>query len=181
MSRHGGGGEITKFVCGYLACDPQLSQVFLGGLPPMLKVNIRNDASGQWLENSIRYSVGDADASRPGGEAVVAKLSEVLFVETLRRYIALLPREQTGWLAGIRDPEVGKALALAASQAGASLDDRVASERGGNFAIGAGRAIPAVSFGDADCISDALAAAAGRANAEIDKQQRCADRCRGWV
>ncbi len=112
VSRHGGGGEITKFVCGYLACDPHLSRVFLGGLPPMLKVNIRNDASGQWLENSIRYSVGDADASRPGGEAVVAKLSEVLFVETLRRYIALLPLEQTGWLAGIRDPEVGKALAL---------------------------------------------------------------------
>jgi AraC-like DNA-binding protein len=112
VARHGGGGEITKFVCGYLACDPQLSRVFLGGLPPMLKVNIRNDASGQWLENSIRYSVGDADASRPGGEAVVAKLSEVLFVETLRRYIALLPPEQTGWLAGIRDPEVGKALAL---------------------------------------------------------------------
>jgi transcriptional regulator GlxA family with amidase domain len=43
---------------------------------------------------------------------VLAKLSEVLFVETLRRYIALLPREQTGWLAGVRDPEVGKALAL---------------------------------------------------------------------
>ncbi|MDN5941136.1 MAG: helix-turn-helix domain-containing protein [Nitrospira sp.] len=43
---------------------------------------------------------------------MIAKLSEVLFVETLRRYIALLPREQTGWLAGVRDPEVGKALAL---------------------------------------------------------------------
>jgi len=43
---------------------------------------------------------------------VLAKLSEVVFVETLRRYIALLPREQTGWLAGVRDPEVGKALAL---------------------------------------------------------------------
>jgi AraC-like DNA-binding protein len=112
VSRLGGGGEITKFICGYMACEPQLCRIFLGGLPPVLKVNIRNDASGQWLENSIRYSVGDADTSRPGGEAVLAKLSEVLFVETLRRYIALLPPEQTGWLAGIRDPEVGKALAL---------------------------------------------------------------------
>jgi len=112
ISRVGGGGEITRFICGYMACEPQLSQVFLGGLPPVLKINIRNDASGQWLENSIRYSVGNADASRPGSEAVIAKLSEVLFVEALRRYIALLPREQTGWLAGVRDPEVGKALAL---------------------------------------------------------------------
>jgi AraC-like DNA-binding protein len=112
ISRMGGGGEITKFICGYMACEPQLSRVFLGGLPPVLKINIRNDASGQWLEDSIRYSVGNADASRPGGEAVIAKLSEVLFVEALRRYIVLLPPEQTGWLAGVRDPEVGKALAL---------------------------------------------------------------------
>jgi AraC-like DNA-binding protein len=56
--------------------------------------------------------VDNTDTSSPGGEVVLAKLSEVLFVETLRRYIALLPPEQTGWLAGIRDPEVGKALAL---------------------------------------------------------------------
>ena len=112
VSRFGGGGEVTKFICGYMVCDPQLSRVFLGGLPPVLKINIRNDASGQWLENSIRYSVGNADASKPGSEAVIAKLSEVLFVEALRRYIALLPPEQTGWLAGVRDPEVGKALAL---------------------------------------------------------------------
>ncbi len=112
LARLGGGGEVTRLVCGYMACDPQLSQVFLGGLPPLLKVNIRNDPSGQWLENSIRYSVGDANAALPGGEAVVAKLSEVLFVETLRRYIARLPEHQTGWLAGVRDPEVGKALGL---------------------------------------------------------------------
>jgi AraC-like DNA-binding protein len=112
ISRMGGGGEITKFICGYMACELQLGRVLLGGLPPVLKINIRKDASGQWLEDSIRYSVGNADASRPGGEAVIAKLSEVLFVEALRRYIALLPPEQTGWLAGVRDPEVGKALAL---------------------------------------------------------------------
>ena len=53
-----------------------------------------------------------AEASGPGGAAVIAKLSEVLFVETLRRYIANLPTSQTGWLAGVRDPDVGKALAL---------------------------------------------------------------------
>jgi AraC-like DNA-binding protein len=112
VSRMGGGGEVTKFICGYMACEPQLSGVFLGGLPPLIKINIRNDSAGQWLENSLRYSVDNADMSLPGGEAVLAKLSEVLFVETLRRYIALLPPEQTGWLAGVRDPEIGKALAL---------------------------------------------------------------------
>ena len=108
----GGGGEITKFVCGYLVCDPQLSKAFLGGLPPIFKVNIGNDSSGQWLENSIRYSVGQAVASQTGSEIVVAKLSEALFAETLRRYVDLLPPGQTGWLAGARDPDVGNALAM---------------------------------------------------------------------
>jgi AraC-like DNA-binding protein len=112
LSRLGGGGEVTKFVCGFMACEPRLSQVFLSGLPPVFKVSIRNDASGRWLENSIRFSVNEADASRAGGEAVLAKLSEVLFVETLRTYIAHLPPEQTGWLAGARDAEVGRSLAL---------------------------------------------------------------------
>jgi AraC-like DNA-binding protein len=110
--RLGGGGEVTKFVCGYMACEPRLSQVFLSGLPPLFKVRIRNDASGQWLENSIRFSVEQAGDSRAGGEAVLAKLSEVLFAETLRAYIGMLPPQQTGWLAGARDFEVGKTLAL---------------------------------------------------------------------
>src|SRR4051794_24482665 len=110
--RFGGGGEVTKFVCGYMAYEPRLSQVFLSGLPPVFKVSIRNDASGQWLENSILFSVSQAGGYRAGGEAVIAKLSEVLFVETLRAYISNLPPEHTGWLAGARDPEVGKTLAL---------------------------------------------------------------------
>jgi len=110
--RVGGGGEVTRIVCGYMACEPRLSTVFLSGLPPVLKVNIRNDNSGRWLENSIRFSVNEAGTSRAGGEAVLAKLSEVLFVETLRSYIAQLPSEQTGWLAGARDSEVGQTLAL---------------------------------------------------------------------
>ena len=112
VSRCGGGGALTKIICGYMTCDLHLSRVFLGGLPSMLKVNIRQDESGQWLEQSIRHAVDRADAGRPGVETVRAKLSEVLFIETLRRYIDLLPPKHTGWLAGVRDPDVGKALAL---------------------------------------------------------------------
>lgn len=112
VARMGGGGEVTKFICGYMACDPQLSQPFLGGLPPILKVNVRSDASSQWLEQTIRYSVDHADGAQPGSQAVLARLSEVLFIEALRRYIAVLTPDQKGWLAGVRDPDVGKALGL---------------------------------------------------------------------
>lgn len=108
----GGGGEITRFVCGYLICEAQLCKAFLGGLPPMFKVNISGDVSGQWLENSIRHSVAEATAAKAGSGIVLAKLSEVLFAETLRRYVELLPPDQRGWLAGARDQDVGKALAL---------------------------------------------------------------------
>jgi len=112
LSRMGGGGEIARFVCGYMLCEPSLSQVFLARLPSMFKVNIRQEQSGQWLENSIRYSFADTNANDAGGQAVLAKLSEALFIETLRRYMRLLPAGQTGWLAGARDAEVGKVLAL---------------------------------------------------------------------
>jgi AraC-like DNA-binding protein len=112
VARYGGGGELTRFVCGFLACEPRLSQVFLAGLPPILKVHVVNEPSGQWLENSIRYSVAQMSGSNDGTRVVLAKLSEVLFMETLRRYINALPPGQTGWLAGARDPFIGQALAL---------------------------------------------------------------------
>jgi AraC-like DNA-binding protein len=111
LGSHGGGGEATSFVCGYMECNRELSKTFLDGLPAVCKVNIRNDLAGQWLENSIKFAAAEAGANRAGSEAVLARLSEALFVETLRRYMAELPAQQTGWLAGARDPKVGAALA----------------------------------------------------------------------
>jgi AraC-like DNA-binding protein len=111
LARNGGGGEATLLICGYMECDRELGRTFLGGLPPVFKVHIRRDHAGQWLENSIRFSAGEASANRAGSDAVLARLSEALFVETLRRYMAELPPQETGWLAGARDPEVGAALA----------------------------------------------------------------------
>jgi AraC-like DNA-binding protein len=112
LARFGGGGEVTRLVCGFMVCEPRLSDVFLSGLPKMLKVHISGEPSGEWLDSSIRYSVGDAGESAAGSGLVITKLSEVLFVETLRRYISELPADRTGWLAGVRDPAVGQALAL---------------------------------------------------------------------
>jgi AraC-like DNA-binding protein len=112
LVRFGGGGEITKFVCGFMSCDPRLANVFLSGLPPILKVRVINDPSDQWLERSIRFSVDEANEATAGAELVRAKLAELLFVETLRRYVNELPAGETGWLAGARDSAVGHALAL---------------------------------------------------------------------
>jgi len=112
MLRYGGGGDATRFICGYLECDPRLCRPILNALPRVLKVSLRCDAGMDWLESSIHYAVAEAASPRPGGAGMLAKLSELLVVETLRRYMAQLAPEQTGWLAGLRDRIVGKALSL---------------------------------------------------------------------
>lgn len=110
--RAGGGGDLSRFVCGFMTCDPYLCRPILSGLPSVFKVNIRTDRSGHWLESSILHLVEEAASGRVGSNAMLAKLSEALFVDTLRRYVAGLPEQQTGWLAGARDPFVGKSLGL---------------------------------------------------------------------
>jgi transcriptional regulator GlxA family with amidase domain len=95
-----------------MTCDPHLGRPILNGLPPVFKVNIRADRSGHWLESSILQLVEEAASDRVGSDAMLAKLSEALFVDTLRRYIAGMPEQHVGWLAGARDPVVGKSLVL---------------------------------------------------------------------
>ncbi|HMJ12998.1 MAG TPA: AraC family transcriptional regulator [Polyangiaceae bacterium] len=108
--RGGGGGRVTKFICGYIGCERQAKRLFLAGLPPLFKVNIRRDASGEWIESTIRHLASEREPSRAGRSALLATLAEALFIETLRRYMAELPRQRTGWLAAARDSAVGRAL-----------------------------------------------------------------------
>ena len=110
--RIGGGGETTRFACGYFGCERHAARLFLAGLPRIIKLNIRGDAAGEWLESSIRHLLAEAASQRPGRAVLLAKMAEALFIETLRRYTDLLPAEASGWLAGARDPVVGAALAL---------------------------------------------------------------------
>jgi AraC-like DNA-binding protein len=109
--RGGGSGSITKFICGYIGCDRHAERLFLAGLPPLFKVNIRREASGEWIESAIRYLASERGSTFAGRTALLAKLAEALFIETLRRYMAELPAERTGWLAAARDPAIGRALA----------------------------------------------------------------------
>jgi AraC-like DNA-binding protein len=111
LANFGGGGEPTGLVCGYLACDGELLKPVLAGLPRVVRVNIRTDPSGNWLDNMLQHAVSQAAASTPGSDVILAHLAEVLFTEVLRRYLSALPDGRTGWLAGAGDPAVGRALA----------------------------------------------------------------------
>ena len=107
---YGGGGPATRLVCGYMACDARLARMLLAGLPRIVRVNVRGSNAGAWLEASVRYALAEARSPRPGGAGVLAKLSEVLFIEVLRLYMNEQREGRTGWLAGLGDRIVGAAL-----------------------------------------------------------------------
>ena len=108
---HGGGGAATRFVCGYIACDPRICRPLLNCLPAMFKVTVGDGAAPSWLAELLRVGVRESVAQEPGARSLLTKIAELLFVEALRRYSITLDTEQKGWLAGLRDPVVGKALA----------------------------------------------------------------------
>jgi AraC family transcriptional regulator, alkane utilization regulator len=110
--RHGGGGEATRFVCGYLACDKRIFRPLLDALPQMLRIPLGDLMLSGWIADLLRLGVEESKAQHPGGRSLLAKLSELTFIEALRRYIQSQPPDQKGWLAGLRDAHVGRALAL---------------------------------------------------------------------
>jgi len=109
--QYGGGGAVTQLFCGFLGSETAFDPL-LSALPSVLKLDLRAITSGAWIESSFRFAVSEIAAGRIGSTTVIAKLSELLFVEAVTQYVAGLPAERRGWLAGLRDPQIGRALAL---------------------------------------------------------------------
>jgi AraC family transcriptional regulator, alkane utilization regulator len=108
---YGGSGAATVVVCGWFAYERHVRIPVMAAFPRAFRASIRNRPSGAWLENSIRYAVEESASGRPGSEALADKLAEILFLESLRAHIETLPERETGWLAGLRDPVVGRGIA----------------------------------------------------------------------
>ena len=109
---HGGTGGRTRMVCGFLGCASAEGNPVIAALPSVFKLNVAESGAAEWIRSTFQYAAGEVSAGRPGSETVLAKLSELLFVEGVRRYAEALPDGQTGWFAGLRDPHVARALAL---------------------------------------------------------------------
>jgi len=100
----------ASIVCGFLGCDARPFNPLLSTLPRVLRASDRDGPRDGWLARFVEAAAAEADAPRPGSEGVLARLSELMFVEVVRRHLAGLPEGRTGWLAGLRDPHVGRAL-----------------------------------------------------------------------
>ncbi len=108
----GAGPASTKLVCGYLACDARPFNPLLEALPPVIKGGGARHQGGGWVGAFVQFAVTEAAEKRAGGETILTKLSELMFIEVLRGYIASLSSGNAGWLAGLRDPLAGKVLSL---------------------------------------------------------------------
>lgn len=108
---HGGGGKTTRLICGFLGGRALLSPL-LASLPPILKITMGDIPGGDWIGRTFTYAASDLANTGPGAATVMAKMSELLFVEVLRQFLANEPKEKTGWLASLKDPAIGKSLAL---------------------------------------------------------------------
>jgi AraC-like DNA-binding protein len=102
------GGEPVHFVCGFLGCDARPYNPLLTALPRTIVIK---DHTGSVLASYVRSAVAESKDTRIGGQCVLGRLSELMFVHVVRRYLETLPEERTDWLAGLRDPFVGRALA----------------------------------------------------------------------
>ena len=126
----GGGGRTARFICGYLNCDQKFNPL-LGALPNILVVRNRDAysvveaidrdglrpaqvplGSSSWLSTTLKYTVHEACEGRPGNQAMLGRLTELMFVELIRQYMRQLPADQSSWLVGLNDLHVGRALRL---------------------------------------------------------------------
>jgi AraC family transcriptional regulator, alkane utilization regulator len=113
-ARIDGGGAPTRVMCGYLHCDDILFDPMLQALPRLIHVRAGNQGAAQWREASLRYAL--EQAAVPGASELCSRIPELVLVDCLQQFASTLSSERTGWLAALRDPTIGRALALMHAQ-----------------------------------------------------------------
>ena len=109
---HGGGGAETRIVCGFLGGRALAGDPLLTALPALLRFDCATARSGPLVRASLDLAADEIASGRPGVDALLARLSELLFVEAVRAYVEALPADAGGWLGALKDRSVSRALAL---------------------------------------------------------------------
>jgi AraC-like DNA-binding protein len=132
--RHGGGGEPTTLICGAVRFDHPAAANLVDILPPILTVEAASSPQVEWMQSTLRLMAAEARQLRPGGEAVITRLGDILVIQAIRSWIETDPAAQTGWLGALQDRQIGRALSLvhrdpARDWTVASLADELAMSR----------------------------------------------------
>lgn len=112
VMRYGGGGDFTHAMCGVVRFDHVAAQRLIERLPAVLQIDSWSDDDASWLQSTLRFISKEAAALRPGGETVITRLADILIIQALRVWLDTAPAAHLGWLAALRDPQIGQALVM---------------------------------------------------------------------
>jgi AraC-like DNA-binding protein len=119
LLRHGGGGEGCRLICVVVRFDHAAAERLIDALPPVLHLDAWDGGDDRWLSDTLRFVAREAESLRPGGETVITRLADILVIQMVRHWIETGSGVDTGWLAALRDPQLGRAIAAIHRRPGA--------------------------------------------------------------
>jgi len=132
--RHGGGGDRTHLVCGGVRFDHPAARHLVDALPALIHTESSRMPRSDWMRATLDLMAEETREVRPGSEAVVSRLCDIVVIQAIRAWIERDPAAQTGWLGALRDEQIGAAIARVHAEPGrdwtvATLADEVAMSR----------------------------------------------------
>ena len=132
--RHGGGGAPTTLICGAVRFDHPAARHLVDILPRLIAIDGSDTARARWIHGAFQLMAAEARGFRPGGEAVITRLADILVIQAIRAWMETDPAARTGWLGALQDRQIGRALALIHREPArpwtvASLADEIAMSR----------------------------------------------------
>jgi AraC-like DNA-binding protein len=132
--RHGDGGVPTGLVCGAVRLEHPAGRNLVEILPSTIHIEASSSARLERIQSVLRLMAVEAGELRPGGEAVITRLGDILVIQAIRAWMESDPAARRGWLGALRDPQIGRAISLihrdpARDWTVASLADELAMSR----------------------------------------------------
>jgi AraC-like DNA-binding protein len=112
LLRHGGGGAPTTLICGAVRFDHPAARNLVDILPPILHIEAAGSPQSDWMQSTLRLMAVEAKELRPGGEAVITRLGDILVIQAIRAWLETDPAARTGWLGALQDEQIGRAISL---------------------------------------------------------------------
>jgi AraC-like DNA-binding protein len=108
--RHGEGGEPTGLICGAVRFEHPAADNLIEVLPSTIHIEASRSSRLEWMQSLLRLMAAEAGELRPGGEAVITRLGDILVIQAIRAWMESDPAAQRGWLGALQDPQIGRAI-----------------------------------------------------------------------